>query len=209
MPDARNVTSSPEAGAGRRRRPPVRRLSARAVALAAAGALLAVGCAPEEADPGPTVAAEELRQTLIRGFETHREMDLEYVRAVPDSALRWAPYPDVRDYAQQIEHIVVDYALFVAKGVLDEELPALGDTAVYLNDKEELERLVEDAHGYALEALRGLPPEELVSETELFDERRPVWSVFRMALDHADWTRGQLVPYLRLNGVEPPAWQAY
>lgn len=180
-----------------------------AVLAAAAGA----GCSPEAAEEDPpveaAVEAEELREILTRGFEEHRQMDLEYVRAVPDSALRWAPYPDVRDYAEQIEHIVADHVLFVARAVVDEEPPSLGDTAVYLNDKDELERVVDDAYAYTLEALEEISAEELLAPTELFDEERARWRVFLLALHHADWTRGQLVPYLRLNDVDPPGWRAY
>lgn len=180
---------------------------------------LATGCQPagtgQQAGTGQEAGAEEaldadsLRQVLIRGLEQHRLMDLDYTRAVPDSALRWAPYPGVRDYARQIEHIALDNARFTARAIRGEEIPDFGDTAVYLNDREELERLVEESYAYTLEALREMPPRELLEETELFGQKRAKWRVFQLALQHADWTRGQLVPYLRLNGVEPPDWRSY
>lgn len=174
---------------------------------------LAVGCQPagtgETDGGGAALDADSLKRVLVHGLEQHRLMDLDYVRAVPDSALRWAPYAEVRDYARQIEHIALDNARFTARALRGEEVPAFGDSAVYLNDTEELERLVEETYAYTLEAVREMSAEELLAETELFGEPRARWRVLQLMLQHADWTRGQLVPYLRLNGVEPPSWRPY
>lgn len=191
----------------------VTRRSCAVLCAALVAGAAASGCSPAPAGDDPSsdaaVEAEEVREILARGLERHREMDRDYVRAVPDSALRWAPYPDVRDYAEQIEHVVVDHVLFTARAVLDEDPPSLGDTAVYLNDKDELERVVDEAYGYTLSALEELSAEELLATTELFGEERARWRVFLLSLHHADWTRGQLVPYLRLHDVEPPDWRSY
>lgn len=178
-------------------------------ALAVTGGCRSAADGGEDADGATTVHVDSIRQVLIHGFEQHRAMDTAYVRAVPDSALRWAYSGEVRDYAEQIEHTAVDHVNFVARGVLGEEPPSLGDTAVYLNDKEELLRVVNESYDYALEALRNLPARELAAKTEIFDRRMARWHVFLFALQHADWTRGQLVPYLRMNGVRPPRWKSY
>lgn len=153
--------------------------------------------------------AEALRAVLVRGFEEHRAMDLEFVAAIPDSALRWAPTPGVRDFARQVEHVVTSNALLLARAVLDRTPPSFGDSAAYLNDREALAGLVEASYDWVLEELRSLPAEELTEETELIGRRVAKWNAVLFALQHADWTRGQLVPYFRLNGVEPPQWRFY
>ncbi len=157
----------------------------------------------------PAVDVESIRQVLLDGFEIHRAMDVAYVRAVPDSALRWAPTPGVRDYAQQIEHIVLDNPNIVSAGLGDTAVPEFGDPEVYLNDKAALERLVGDTYDWVAALLRDLPAGRFLEDTQLFGRPMKKWRVFQVALNHADWTRGQLVPYLRLNGVEPPAWSLY
>ena len=88
-------------------------------------------------------------------------------------------------------------------------MPTFGDTAAYLNDKAELERVVVATYDWVIESLRGLTAEELVVETDLFRQRLPKWRVYLQALAHADWTRGQLVPYFRLNGITPPGWRSF
>lgn len=180
------------------------RLSAMCVALG-----LATGTSPLAAQSAPSVPVEDIRALLIRGVEQHKTMDVEFVRAIPDTALRWAPTPGVRDFAQQIEHIVLDNVMFVARGVRGEPAPSFGDTAAYLNDKAELERMVTATYDWVLETLRALPADQLVAEGELFRRTLPKWRMFLQALAHADWTRGQLVPYYRLNDVATPRWRAF
>lgn len=176
------------------------------VLVAAAG--LPAPIAGQEADAG-ALDVEALRAVLVRGFEQHRAMDLEFVAAIPDSALRWAPTPGVRDFAQQVEHVVTSNALLLAGAVLDRPRPTFGDSATYLNDKEALAGLVEAAYDWVLEGVRSLPAEELTADTELIGRRVAKWNAILFALQHADWTRGQLVPYFRLNGVDPPQWRFY
>lgn len=173
-------------------------------------ALMAL-CWPELAlaQASQALSAEELRAVFLEGLEQHKTMDLEFAAAIPDSALRWAPTPGVRDFAQQIEHIALDNVNFVARAVLGERPPSFGEPEVYLNDKAELGRLVEDTYDYVIDALSSVSAEGLMQKTELFGRQLPKWKVFLLALHHADWTRGQLVPYFRLNGVDPPEWRSY
>jgi hypothetical protein len=160
-------------------------------------------------DSGTTIDVEAIRAILLHGLEQHKQMDIEFTQAIPDSALRWKPTPEVRDFAQQIHHIAVDNANFVVWGGIREMGPTLGDTAVYFNDKSELERVVVTSYDWVIETLRALPAEELLEETELFGQRLQKWHVYLQALAHADWTRGQVVPYFRLNGMGPPGWKSY
>lgn len=181
-----------------------------AVVLIVAGAPLVAGCQSPAGERGTArLDVDSLRRVFARGLERHRAMDTAYVRAVPDSALRWSYSPEVRDYAEQVEHIVVDNVRIVAQAAPDADPPSLGDTAVYLNDRAELERVVNESYDYVLGTLRGLSEEELLSPAEVFGEEMTTWRAFQLALHHADWTRGQLVPYLRTHGVTPPRWRSY
>ena len=76
-------------------------------------------CAAEaQQASGVTIDVESIRALLVTGFENNRAMDMDFVRAIPDSALRWAPNEDVRDFAEQIEHTALDNVLFVTMGRL-------------------------------------------------------------------------------------------
>lgn len=136
-------------------------------------------------------------------------MATAFVRAIPGTALRWAPTQDVRDVAEQVEHAVLDSVRFVALGVAEVEPPALGDTADYLNDREELERAVERSYTYVLETIRQLPASGFTVQGEVFGRTLPKWNIFLVAFQQAVWTRGQLVPYFRINGIDSPEKRTY
>ncbi|MGH7539677.1 MAG: DinB family protein [Gemmatimonadota bacterium] len=162
---------------------------------------------PGRASPqeGAALDVASIRAMLRKGLDTHRQMDIAFVRAIPDSALRWAPTPGVRDFAQQIEHIVIDNVLIASGG----QMPSYGNPEDYLNDKGALEAVVETTYAQVVETLNGLSDAQLLEDGELFGNPMPRWRFFLVALNHADWTRGQLVPYYRLNGAEPPEWHFF
>ncbi|UCF18216.1 MAG: DinB family protein [Gemmatimonadota bacterium] len=179
------------------------------MALAGSLALATPGAAQVDEPAGTKIDAEAVRAMLIRGFEQSRDMDLDYCRAMPDSALRWKPNPEVRDYAQQIVHISEGNLGIVAGAVMGAAPPSLGDSAVYLSDAAALEAAVSQAYDWVLEGLRDISAEELAVQTNLFGMDMAKWRVYNFALVHAYWTRGQLVPYVRAHGVQPPQYRPY
>ena len=165
--------------------------------------------AGRQAASGVTIDVESIRALLVTGFENNRAMDLDFVRAIPDSAMRWAPNDTVRDFAEQIEHTVLDNVLFVAMAVVRSERPSFGDPEMYLSDKAALTNAVNATYDWVLETLRTLPASEMLAETELFGQSMTKWRVYLQALEHAYWTRGQLVPYFRAHGLAPPRYRAF
>ena len=184
------------------------------VAFAGLGLVLAV-VTPEATvaqgagGSGPTIEVETIRALLLRGFEQGKAMDIDFARAIPDSALRWAPTSEVRDFAEQVEHAAVDNALFVARGILGVSTPTFGDPAMYLDDQEALVEAVTAAYDWVMQSLRELPAEEFEVETTLFGQQMEKWRVYLQALEHGYWTRGQLVPYFRAHGMAPPRYRAF
>ncbi len=165
--------------------------------------------AGRQAASGVTIDVESIRALLVTGFENNRAMDLDFVRAIPDSAMRWAPNETVRDFAEQIEHTVLDNVMFVAMAVVRSERPSFGNPDIYLNDKAALTNAVNAAYDWVLETLRTLPATEMLAETDLFGQSMTKWRVYLQALEHAYWTRGQLVPYFRAPGLAPPRYRAF
>lgn len=158
--------------------------------------------AQESVSSGVSVDVEVLRAMLISGFERQKANDMEFARAIPDSALRWAPNDEVRDFAEQVVHAANN--LFLARLILGEPIPVFGDTADVLNDKKALAQAVGCAYDWVLESVRNLPAEDFLTEVNVFGQQLPKWRVYLYAMEHATWTRGQLVPYFRAHGMTPP-----
>lgn len=173
------------------------RMRRAAVALALAGFSLVGGVTAAAAQD-----AEGMKTYLIDGFERAKAWDLAIAEAMPDSAMEWAPTPDVRGFAEQIIHTANNG--FIAQSMFGEEAPAFGDAEAMVADRAALEAAVSGAYDYLIGKLRAMPASALGEDVEFFGRTMTRGRVALFALEHAMWTRGQLVPYLHAHGVAVP-----
>ena len=148
------------------------------------------------------------KATLLADWERDKGNVLAYVDAMPDSALKFRPTPGVRDFAEQIDHIVstnLEVAARVLRGASN--IPALGDSTKFLKSKSALKAYAAATYDYVLTALREATPAQLLKESKLFGfPLAPAWRWLELSHEHSVWTLGQTIPYLRLNRVKPPAY---
>ncbi len=157
----------------------------------------------------PALAAAQTPSSSALGdWERSRKNVLAYIDAMPDSAMGFRPTPGVRTFAEQFDHIVttnLQVAARALKGV--QQFPALGDSAVYLHDKSALKAYAAATYDYVLAALQAATPTSLSEPTKVYGpDVQPAFRWMELSLEHSVWTLGQTVPYLRLNGVTPPAY---
>jgi len=149
-------------------------------------------------------AAQDLKQSLMADFERQRANVLGMVQAMPEAGLRTAPTAGVRDFAQQIEHLVGGNVNILATGI-DRPAPGLGDPEVYLNSKAELAAYVNRGFDAVQAILGEWTAQDLRGETSLFGQATVErWKLAQVTYEHAVWTLGATVPYLRLQGATPP-----
>lgn len=193
-----NPSCAPSAGRGGHRL---------AVPATLAALLLAhPGAAAVAQTPGP----EEIREHLLQDWERQRSIVLEYVAAMPEEHFGFRPTPEVRSFSEQIEHIVRDNVAIAATAFDRGDRPDLGEADAYLSSKDALAGHVRAGYDYVLELLEEVSGEELLEEGVVFGRYRvPRWRALEGAHEHATWTLGQTIPYLRLNGVEPPPYVVF
>jgi DinB family protein len=146
---------------------------------------------------------------LVADLERNRAAVLAYISAMPDSATGYRPTPGVRTFAQQFDHIVstnLDVGAIALRGL--KASPTLGDSAKYLHDKAALLQYADTTFGYLLAALRQASPAQLKKPVAIYGQPpQPAARLAQLTFEHSVWTLGQLVPYLRLNGVTPPEYK--
>lgn len=173
--------------------------------LAAVTVLLAFAGAP--------LSAQQFipRQTLISILESQKSFILKYVDIAPDSMLGFRPTPGVRTFAEQISHAAgsdaaISHAI-VTGGFAG--MPTLGDSAVYHRNKAALRAFAASSMDHTIDMIRGVSDADMVAEVSLFGNKMQRHRAFMLLLDHFPWTLGATVPYLRLNGVVPPAYSPF
>ena len=119
------------------------------------------------------------------------------------TASQGAKYDGVRTFAQEISHVATANYYFASK-ILGEKMPVDPKSIEGLTTKEELLKAAADSFAYAHKALATITPENAYTTIEGVDglHTRSVVASFISAhgFDHY----GQMVEYLRMNGVVPP-----
>ncbi|MGI9627786.1 MAG: DinB family protein [Longimicrobiales bacterium] len=155
----------------------------------------------------PSVGAQELKSSLIDDFQRQRGNVLGMVEAMPEAGLRTAPTEGVRDFAQQIEHVVQGNVGIIQSGIdAPVDIPQM-DPEVYLNSKEELKRMVNVGYDLIGEMLAGMSDADLNSEASLFGQATvQKWQLVKTAYEHGVWTLGATIPYVRMQDGTPPGY---
>jgi hypothetical protein len=158
---------------------------------------------------GASASAQSLpKSVLIADYERTKTNLMAYIEVAPDSMMGFMPTKGVRTFAQQIQHIVasdVDAAAVGIRGLA--KSPVLGDTAKFLHSKAALKAYALASYDYAIAALREATPEQMERKSSMYRlPPEPAWRWMQLAHEHSVWTFGQIIPYLRLNGVTPPAY---
>jgi uncharacterized damage-inducible protein DinB len=159
--------------------------------------------------PALAVAQSTVNPDQLADWQRTRTTVLAYIDAMPDSATGFRPTPGVRTLAQQFDHIVttnLEVAAVALRGL--KAPPALGDSAVYLHNKTELRKYAGATYDYLLEALQQTSAAQLRRPVSIYGQPpQPASRIASLAFEHSVWTLGQVVPYLRLNGVTPPEYK--
>jgi hypothetical protein len=137
---------------------------------------------------------------------------LRIANAMPEDKFSFAPTPangefkGVRTFGEMLKHVAgSNYGM--AAAILGEKIPAeVENTFDSMNSKAEIMKLLKDSFVYLHKALSTINEK---NETELIkspDSEKPLprLDVAERALSH-NWSHyGQLVIYLRMNGIIPP-----
>jgi hypothetical protein len=153
-------------------------------------------------------AAAQTRAQLVSDWERQRTNVLAYLDAMPDSAMGFRPTPGVRDFAQQIEHFVTTNLEVATRALHGASSAPFSLDTTQMHQKAVLRDYTAKVYDYLLESLRTATPSQLNRQTAMYNQVPQSTSrLLFLAYEHAAWTLGQTVPYLRLNGVTPPGYR--
>lgn len=192
------------------------RLFALSFVLAAA-ALVARSQAPAPA-PAPVSApappqAPTMSQSFNRSLSGLEQELVSLVEAMPEETFAFAPtqgeFKGVKTFAEQAKHVAAANVMF-ASGILEEK-PAMdpgGDNGPEaLKSKAEIVKYLKDSFAYMHKALN------TITEANVMGLVKSPWGpnkvtrlgLITMTQGHGFDHYGQMVVYLRMNGIVPPA----
>jgi uncharacterized damage-inducible protein DinB len=151
-----------------------------------------------------TASPAELFGKLISGQE--KEV-VSAAEAMPADKYNFAPtngeFKGVRTFAQQVTHIAeAQYFFFAGFGTK----PTIDVKSLdKLTSKDEMVKALKDSFAFAQQATQTMTLENAFEEIPQKDGTNTRASIAAFSLAHTNDHYGQMVEYLRMNGIIPPA----
>lgn len=157
--------------------------------------------------PGTAMSPAAAQEELLNLFE-HEFMGV--AKAMPAEKYGFAPasangakFEGVRTFAQQIAHVTeANYYFFSQMG--GPKPPIDPQTVLKLTTKDELLKAAEDSFAYAHQAIAAITPANAYVAIKPVDGMHTRASIASFAVAHGFDHYGQMIEYLRMNGVVPP-----
>jgi uncharacterized damage-inducible protein DinB len=163
----------------------------------------------QASQPAPTIAA-----AMDREISSIEKQILEAADAMPEDKFNFSPeslnipgadYKGVRSFAVQVKHIAASN-YFLWSGLTGDKLPADlkdGNGPEDVKTKAEILKFLQDSFALGHKAAATLTSDNMLRIPEHSKSTRLHLATFAVA--HAFNHYGQMVEYLRMNGIVPPA----
>lgn len=152
-------------------------------------------------------SAQTEREEFIDRWDHSEEYLLKFVNLMPDSLFGFRPDTSMFSFEEQLHHIIEHLAWITNDYLVSGDQPYVRSPFETLPPKERIAAL-RSVFQDVREAVLALDETDLQVRYEF----RPAGKALRtvdllyLLLDHTTHHRGQLVVYLRLNGVKPPKY---
>jgi murein DD-endopeptidase MepM/ murein hydrolase activator NlpD len=163
----------------------------------------------QQSQPLPTIAS-----TVDREISTIEKEIVDAAEAMPEDKFNFSPeslnipgddYKGVRTFALQVKHVAAsNYALW--SGLTGDKFPENfmgGNGPEDLKTKAEIVKFLKDSFALGHKAAATLTTQNMLQTAEHSKSPRLYLATFAVA--HAFDHYGQMVEYLRMNGIVPPA----
>jgi uncharacterized damage-inducible protein DinB len=159
-------------------------------------------------------AAPTLSSAIDREISAVEKLVLEAAEAMPEDKFNFSPeslnlpgsnYKGVRTFAVQAKHIAASN-YFIWSGITGDKPPANvkdGNGPEGVKTKAEILAFLKDSFALGHRAAAALTPENMLQTPEHSKSTRLRLATF--GVEHAFDHYGQMVEYLRMNGIVPPA----
>ena len=138
-------------------------------------------------------------------WENIRTMVVRTVEVVPEDKYDFKPKPEVRSFRDLFIHIAQENYFFM--GAMTGQRPGDLSRLENLKTRAEIVKALNESYDYGAKALASLNDQKALEMIQRRNRQVPRWS---MALDNIVDNMdhyGNLVVYMRLNGIVPPSSQ--
>lgn len=144
---------------------------------------------------------------FLKKWQNAKDYTIEFAEAMPADHYAFRPMEEEMTFGRQLVHICGNM-IWLSSTYLGTE-PFPGDTDHPSEAKEDVIRLLHESFDYTADAVRKFNVRELDQVVQFFAGPITKRRVFFLLADHVTHHRGQLVVYLRLQGIVPPPYRGW
>ena len=149
--------------------------------------------------PNPTMAPNPLTMTLSIFRSNMQDKIMKAADAMPESKYSYRPTKDVRSFAEILNH-VADISYILCSNVKGEATPA---TATAKGSKTEIIAYLKGSFDYCDRVYSGFTDAHLNDPADFWGAKTNKMFILTQVGNHDALHYGNLVTYLRINGLEP------
>ena len=161
--------------------------------------LTAMGALAPQPLPAQSSIAEELR----REWTSSRRQMVAIAEAMPADKYGYQATPEVRSFGEILAHVAGE-GLMEMEAVGGVAQPGSPERFSSLRGRTEILRAISEYFDYGASVLARMTDQQALELVSLRSQQSPRWVIVMGAVGHNKEHYGNLVTYLRLNGIVPP-----
>jgi uncharacterized damage-inducible protein DinB len=144
-------------------------------------------------------------RAAAKKLNSSREYTLKVAGLMPAAQFGFRPSPDQMTFGEQLLHLSLNLGWLSSSYLNGGEHPVQRSEAG-LQDKDSIMAVIRRVYDYALDAVENFPPGHLKDSVTFFAGPMNKIQIINLINDHQAHHRGQLIVYLRMNGIKPPPY---
>jgi uncharacterized damage-inducible protein DinB len=156
----------------------------------------------------PIRAQAPLIQEFLTKWDNSKDYTLELLKSYPENKLDFKPTDSVMTFREQVVHMMMN-TVWLSGTYLQEKKFASAFDRNKQYSKEDLIRIMDDAFTFSRDIVKELKPEDLEQRVDFFAGNFTKRQILNLMDDHVTHHRGELIVYLRLNGIKPPPYRGW
>ncbi|QRR01916.1 DinB family protein [Dyadobacter sandarakinus] len=148
--------------------------------------------------------AQTMVEKQVAEWERAKTYTKEYLDAMPDDGYAFKPTPEIRSFAQQMDHIADANFAFISAASGKQNPMTTPAEKMADQSKAAVSKAVLDSYDFVIASLKGMGDADLAKSVKVFNMDMKAGTAYEKAFEHQTHHRGQATVYLRLKGVKPP-----
>lgn len=141
----------------------------------------------------------------ISKLKNAKAYTLQVASLMPAEKYDYNPSKEEMDFGKQLLHISENLCWLSSSYLTGNKNP-LTDADGKLTSKNDIITIVTAAYDFAIDALQNFDTKSLADTVKFFAGPMNKLQIINLIQDHQTHHRAQLLVYLRLNGIKPPAY---